>query len=212
MRRRVALLVLFLCLVFPPECVFAVDIRIDFDGVAAPGLFINANPLRDEYASLGVRFRGLEANDGGAILNASAANFGVPAYSGQNVLGFNSLATMANGGVPRQPEFILFDDLWMTVTIYGSSTSGLDHFIIRAYDGSGAMVVEEQEYSQRQWIPLSVTWAQGIKKVEVTRLENGSPSFVLDSLELTGRVVPEPATMLLLGLGVISLGILRRRN
>jgi hypothetical protein len=214
MRRLIVLCLIFLSLLSFTGNVGAVDIKIDFDNVVAPGLFIDTNPLRDEYATRGVRFRGLAENDGGAILNPNLANFGVPAYSGQNVLAFNSLAKMANGGVPQQPEFILFDDLWKTVSIYVACTNGTDRFVLSAYDSSGKMVFsdEEQVSNKDGWVSLSVEWALGIQKVELTRQESGSPTFVADNLELTTRVVPEPGTMLLLGLGIIGIGFVRRRH
>ena len=216
MRRLIVLCLIFLSLLSFPGNVVAVDIKIDFDNVIAPGLFIETNPLRDEYATQGVRFRGLAEDDGGAILNLNLANFGVPAYSGQNVLAFNSLAKMANEGVPQQPEFILFDDLWKTVGIYVACTNGTDKFVLSAYDSSGKMVFfdEEQVSNQDGWVNLSVEWALGIQKVELTRQENGSATFVADNLELTTRVsrVPEPGTMILLGLGIIGIGVLRKRN
>ena len=66
MRRLIVLCLIFLSFICLPANVGAVDIKIDFDNVIAPGLFLNTNPLRDEYATRGVRFRGLAENDGGA--------------------------------------------------------------------------------------------------------------------------------------------------
>jgi hypothetical protein len=123
---------------------------------------------------------------------------------------------MANEGVPQQPEFILFDDLWKTVGIYVACTNGTDKFVLSAYDSSGKPVIsdEEQVSNKDGWVNLSVEWALGIQKVELTRQENGSATFVADNLELTTRVsrVPEPGTMILLGLGIIGIGVLRKRN
>jgi len=57
-----------------------------------------------------------------------------------------------------------------------------------------------------------VAWAAGIKSGVLSRDKKGNDAFVADNLELTIPVVPEPGTMLLLGLGVIGLGILRSRT
>jgi len=144
-------------------------------------------------------------------LDAATARLGIDAYqNSRNFLAFNRQAVYTGGGTAQWPEFIVFDDLWKTVSIQVSSTSGLDHFILRAYDSSGKLV-DEESVDSTGWVPITVEWALGIRQVELTRLENGSSTFAADSLELTTRVVPEPGTMLLLGLGVIGLGILRRR-
>ena len=189
----------------------ACALKIDFDDVPVTGSFKTEGPLRDQYGNQGVHFLGLGINDGGARLDAATARLGINAYqNSRNFLAFNRQADYTGGGTAQWPEFIVFDDLWKTVSIYVSSTSGSDHFILRAYDSSGKLV-DEESVDSRGWIPITVEWALGIRQVELTRLESGSATFAADSLELTTRVVPEPGTMLLLGLGVIGLGILRRR-
>ncbi|HEY6866638.1 MAG TPA: hypothetical protein VI792_05230, partial [Candidatus Eisenbacteria bacterium] len=76
---------------------------IDFDDAPQQCLFMGTGPLRDAYQSLGVRFSGPGALDGGAILD-QCGNFGVNGYSPPNFVAFNAGATMANGGVPIGPE------------------------------------------------------------------------------------------------------------
>jgi hypothetical protein len=187
------------------------DVTINFDDVIVTGNFITEGPLRDQYGNLGVHFRGLGIDDGGARLNAMAAQFGIAAYNSPNFLAFNRNAAYAGGGTAQWPEFIVFDDLWKTVTIHVSGTSGLDHFILRAYD-SGGKLVDEENVDSTGWVPITVEWSLGIRQVELTRLENGSVTFAADSLELTTRVVPEPGTLLLLGLGLFGIGISTRRR
>ena len=184
-------------------------VSIGFDNVIGKIGYIFANPLRDEYASLGVHFRGEAEKDGGAILIAEAIGFS--AESSPNVLAFNRTAKLANEGIATWPEIIFFDSLWKTVSIDVRSYLGMDHFILTGFDSSGKEVVSSNVDTNTTWAQISVSWPAGLNRVELTRLENGGNSFAADNLLLTERVVPEPGTMLLLGLGLTVMGILRRR-
>ena len=79
---------------------------IDFDTVSVSCLFINENPLTTQYLAQGVEFQGV-GNDGGAVLD-QCGNFSVSGHSPPNFLAFNSTAMMANGGVPRPPQTMIF--------------------------------------------------------------------------------------------------------
>jgi hypothetical protein len=209
MRRIVAISLVCLSLLSVPSLACALpDIIINFDDItAAPSNFILTNPLRDEYASKGVHFRGPSDLDGGAVLDV-LANFGTPAYSGSKFLAFNPNATMANKGKPLAPEIILFDNLWQTVSIYVSGGLTEDLFSLEAF-GPDGVSVGQATIITKAFAPLSFTSAQGISKIILSSGNDGI--FVADDLELTTRV-PEPGTMLLLGLGIIGIGVLRRRN
>jgi hypothetical protein len=193
------------------------DITINFDDLLnAPQAFSNATALRNRYASKGVIFYGpdgLTGNDGGAILSLTPPP--LAPLSGLNALVFNdrAQAILNDGGIPTWPETITFDTLWANVSIYVASTrTDMDHFSLIALDGSGKQVGMDEVDTKNDWAQLSVSWAGGIKSVVLSMDKKGNDAFAADNLELTTRVVPEPGTMLLLGLGVIGIGILRRKN
>jgi len=191
-------------------------LTINFDDLAnAPTAFSQATALRNRYAPEVIFYGpdGLTGNDGGAILNLNPPP--LAPLSGLNALVFSDLtqAVMSDGGFPVWPETIIFNTLWANVSIYVASTrTDMDHFSLIAFDGSGKQVVIDEVDTKNEWAQLSVSWADGIKSVVLTMDKKGNDAFAADNLELTtSRVVPEPGTMLLLGLGVIGLGIMRRR-
>jgi hypothetical protein len=216
MRRIVALSVIFLFIVCVPGIAGALTINFDEFGPASTS-FLQTTALRDEYAqkpyNYGVHFSGPNVKDGGAILDI-ATFASIKPLSGKNALAFNGQkeAVLSDGGLPVWPETIIFDTLWANVAIYvASARTDKDHFSLLAFDASGKQVAISEVDTKNEWALLKVTWAGGIKSVSLSMDKKGNDAFVADNLELT-TTVPEPGSMLLLALGLIGIGVLRKRN
>jgi hypothetical protein len=185
---------------------------IDFDDAPAPELFANANPLRDEYSSQGLTFSGPAPLDGGAIVD-EGGQFGVDAHSGDNFLGFNFNSLMMNGGVPNYPERVTFDFSPSVVSIWVAGGSGEDDpvFFLKAYD-SGDNLVDFDTTTAKDWMQMTVG-GENISYVEFYLLESGETdkAWVADDLSFL-RPVPEPATMVALGIGAVGLAARKRRS
>jgi len=190
----------------------AVVINFDVDAngnpITAPTGFLSQQPLRNEYASLGVSFSGPSSTDGGAILE-QGANFGVPARSFPNFLAFNRAATMANGGLARDPETLTFSGPVGSVSIWASGGSSSTAFRMEAFTsggiGVGSSTVNSPSGGYAQLIINNPT--QPIGRVTLTEV-GGDDSFVYDDLEFA--IIPEPASAgILLGASVLAL---RRRR
>ena len=73
-----------------------------------PCFFVNTVPLtKTWYKSYGIQFKGPNATDGAAVLS-ECSQWGITGFSGPNILAFNCLATMSNGGKPVGPETLMF--------------------------------------------------------------------------------------------------------
>jgi hypothetical protein len=161
------------------------EVLIDFDDVPAPCEFIKTVPLRDLYLPLGVRFSGLDALSGGAVLNA-CSSFDVFGYSGDNFLAFNELAVCSNGGVPATPETIDFTSQVSVVSmLVGSAENTGATVSLDAFDAANTLVGSNSRGINAGLQPL------GVSGVGIVRVVLHGPSvLVVDDLRFTpGGVV-----------------------
>jgi hypothetical protein len=189
----------------------AVVINFDVDAngnpLTVPGSFSQTQPLRNEYSSLGVTFSGPGPLDGGAILNQSA-NFGVNARSTPNFLAFNRIATMANGGLARDPETLTFSGPVSSVSIWASGGGNPTSFRMEAFTSGGIGVGSSTVGSPGGgYAQLSIpNPTQPIGRITLTEI-GGDGSFVYDDLEFA--FIPEPASI---GAVLVAGSLLLRRR
>jgi len=199
--RNITLIALAVAVAAPAH---AINITFDEAGLA-PNLFSNANPLRNEYAGLGVFFAGPTVLGGGAILNDITWN--VQATSGRNFLAINQGAVMANGGIASLPQAISFSTLQASASIRASGDDFDTNFSMKAYR-AGNLVETDLEFTAMQtWTTLSVSVAGGFDTLFLDGVNQGG-LFLFDDFNATP--VPEPATMAVLAAGAFAM--LRRRK
>ncbi len=147
-----------------------IDFDHTFDGLplSAPKVFQEAQPLRDQYASLGVHFGGANGFVGGVILHQDS-HFGVNARSGTNFLAFNREADTQDQETPSEPLILTFDFPVPAVFLYVSGGFVSQTFRMDGYNRAGA-VVDSQTVAAKEFMRLSVAAPDGITRVVVTRL------------------------------------------
>lgn len=206
--KRVILVALAGCvgigLLVAPQARGSVTITFDELG-AVSNVFIQSNPLTNQYAGQGVYFSGPTPLDGGAILN-ELGGFGVDSLSGSNFLAFNTASTMMNGGVPIGPETVQFAFPVSSVSIFGGEEQAVD-FNMTAYDALNNVVGSDNEINTpSNYVELAVS---GAAITKITLNGTGFNAWVFDNL--TYQAVPEPSTLLLVGFGALAmLGAHRR--
>ncbi len=147
---------------------------ISFDDMPAPCTFGLATRLTHQYASRGVVFEGPAGSDGGAVLN-QCANLGITGVSGTNCLTFDPGSVLADGGLPRGPQTILFPIQVSSVQIsVASATAGM--VTMQAYRGA-TLVASRSAPLTTAMTPMAVS-ASGITRVVIT----GSGPFAADDL------------------------------
>lgn len=203
---QVLVSVLAACIVAPTQAATT----IGFDDAVAPSTFANTVALTEAYAGLGVHFAGPAEKDGGAILDQDSS-FGLGALSGRNFLAFNRQSGFSGGGVPQDPETILFDSLMATVSVYAAGGRTTDTFTMMAYDAADVLV-DTDTITTLEWGLLSVSSPGGIRRVVLT--QSGDHAFIYDDLSFTGLTpaIPAPGAILLGTLGTSLVGWLRRRR
>ena len=186
-----------------------IDFDVDPDGmpIDASGEFSETTALRELYASMGVHFLGPGDLDGGAILN-QGGNFGVDAFSGKNFLAFNRNSHLGDGGIPTDPETILFDIPMVTVSIWAAGGNGTGgSFLMEAFDETDTLVASDSVFTVG-FSQMSVSWDKGMTKVVLTEL-GADDHFVYDDLQF--QPIPTPGAIALLGLVGLIAGRRRRR-
>ena len=151
---------------------------INFDDVSAPCAFGDAVALRDEYAGLGVHFRGNAPLNGGGILN-ECGNFGVTGYSPPNFLAFNVIAQFSDGGIPTPPESIFFDNTVGGVRIKAGAVNG-GTLKMTAFNANH-QVVGSKTVTLTPALQTVTIVGQDIKGVVINT--QGVSDFVIDDLQ-----------------------------
>lgn len=165
---------------------FPAEVLIDFDNEPVICVFRETLPLRDQYLSLGVRFRGPDALSGGAVLG-SCSNFDVTGFSLTNFLAFNSLADFEGGGVPATPETLQFVGPVSAVSVLAGSAAQAGALVqLEAYNSLNALV-DQNTLTLTAMLQLVGVTGPSISYVVIT----GPVQLVLDDLRFTpGAPVP----------------------
>lgn len=172
--------------VVPARPVYAGELaELTFDGGTpdSPCLFSQTTPLRDTYAGFGIRFRGRNDLDGGAILDR-CAQYGVQPRSGLRFLAYNANSRMSNGGAPAGPQTILFSQPKRVVQIYvsqGGIAVGTATFRLVARRAGRIVASTSVTTTTSDYSLLKVRAARGISAVVLTA-SDPNQQWVADDL------------------------------
>lgn len=204
MTRRIA--VVFVCLAawgLPAYGVF-----IDFETLPGGDVIIPEVALGNQFASLGVTFSAEE--DGVAVsptIQSPDVFFGVPAFSGTNYAN-NQIVGFGPSDLDNRADVftMTFASPVTNVSFYADPNGSSDP-VFNVYDASGALL-ETITVDNPDWILVTLS------STNISRIEGIQPSdtwnFSVDDLSFD--VVPEPSTLAIAGLGLLSLGMFRRRK
>jgi hypothetical protein len=142
--------------------------RLGFDDRPQICLFSETKALRGQYvAGFGLDFQGPSDLDGGGVL-AGCAFFLVTGISPPNSLAFNAGSVYVDGGIPRDPQTIVFNEgTGFVAARVGSYVEVGFPATLAAYDAAGVLLGADTVLLARQTVPLLVE-AAGIARVELS--------------------------------------------
>jgi hypothetical protein len=160
-------------------------VEVNFDGGTpnTPCSFSQVTAVHNQYAGIGVKLRGPNSTDGGAILD-KCAGFGVDPHSGLRFLAFNDAASMADGGVPTGPEKIIFKHKEHHVSLWvsqGGTSGDTATFTLTAKRHGHRVDRDSVTTNTADWAKLAVHAHKGIKRVVLTAVDPDG-AYVVDDL------------------------------